>query len=423
MPDWLVNIPAGFWAVLSDMSPYLLFGFAVAGALSVLVSPEFIERHLGGRGIWPVAKASAFGVPLPLCSCGVIPVAASLRKHGASKGATVGFLISTPQTGVDSVLVTLSLLGPVFAVFRPLVALASGLIGGTLASVVDSDDTSAGAGAAACQDSCCSADPAQGRFRRALAYGFVALPRDIGRALLVGLVLAAVISAALPPKCFAGVLGGGIGAMVIMMLAGMPIYVCATASIPVVAALIAKGLSPGAALVFLMTGPATNAAAIVTIWRVLGRRTAVVYLLTVAFSALGAGVLLDFIFDAGQVPPPGPAMGWMLPEPVKWACAVVLLGVLAGAIFPRRPGAEGADEQAQHDDVTTLAIKGMTCSHCAGSVRRAVLACPGVTAADVDLATGRATVSGGEAEALGKAVEALGFSVTGARAPDRTEQA
>ena len=116
-------------------------------------------------------------------------------------------------------------------------------------------------------------------------------------------------------------------------------------------------------------------------------------------------------------------MGWMLPEPVKWACAVVLLGVLAGAIFPRRPGAEGADEQAQHDDVTTLAIKGMTCSHCAGSVRRAVLACPGVTAADVDLATGRATVSGGEAEALGKAVEALGFSVTGARAPDRTEQA
>ena len=421
MPDWLVNIPAGFWTVLSEMSPYLLFGFAVAGALSVLVSPEFIERHLGGRGIWPVVKASAFGVPLPLCSCGVIPVAASLRKHGAGKGATVGFLISTPQTGVDSVFVTLSLLGPVFAVFRPLVALASGLIGGTLASVVDSDDAAGGA-APPCQDACCAVDPARGRFRRAMGYGFVALPRDIGRALLVGLIIAAIISAAVPPMFFAGILGGGLGAMVIMMLVGIPVYVCATASIPVAAVLIAKGLSPGAALVFLMTGPATNAAAIVTIWRVLGRRTAVVYLLTVALSALAAGVLLDAIFDAGQVPPPGPAMGWMLPGPVKWACAVVLLGVLGKAMFPRRAGEHGDDEQAQRDDVTVLTVKGMTCSHCASSVRRAILACPGVTAVEVDLATGRASVEGGDGDALGEAIEALGYTVVEARASDRTVQ-
>ena len=411
-----MNIPAGFWAVLSEMSPYLLFGFAVAGALSVLVSPEFIERHLGGRGVWPVAKAAAFGVPLPLCSCGVIPVAASLRRHGASKGATVGFLISTPQTGVDSVFVTLSLLGPVFAVFRPLAALASGLIGGTLASIVDSD----GAGPAAagpCQEACCATDGHQGRFRRALAYGFVALPRDIGRALLAGLVIAAVISAAVPDDFFAGILGGGIGAMLIMMLAGVPVYVCATASVPVAAALIAKGLSPGAALVFLMTGPATNAAAIVTVWRVLGRRTAVVYLLTVALSALVAGVLLDFVFDVGQVAP-GPAMRWMLPDGVKWACAVVLLGVLAAATFTGRHGAHGAGEQAQRGAATSLKIKGMTCSHCASSVRRALLGCPGVTAAEVDLSAGRASVSGGDLDALREAVEGLGYTVAEAESGD-----
>ena len=416
MPEWLADIPADFWAVLSEMAPYLLFGFAVAGALSVLVSPEFVERHLGGRGVWPVAKASAFGVPLPLCSCGVIPVAASLRRHGASRGATVGFLISTPQTGVDSIFVTLSLLGPVFAVFRPLVALVSGMIGGTLVSVVDPDaaDTEA---AESCQEACCAGDPEQGRFRRAVAYGFGALPRDIGRALLAGLVIAAVISAAVPADFFAGVLGGGIGAMVIMMLLGVPVYVCATASVPVAAALIAKGVSPGAALVFLMTGPATNAATIATVWRVLGRRTAIVYLLTVALSALAAGVLLDLIFDVGRVSP-GPAMGWMLPDLVKWACAAALLAVLAAAVFAKHPHGHGAGEPAEHGRATTLRIKGMTCSHCANSVRRAILECPGVTEVEVDLATGRATVSGGDFGVLRKAVEMLGYTVAEAESGD-----
>ena len=120
------------WETLREMAPYLIFGFFVAGVLSVLIQPEVVERHLGGRGLWQVIKAAIFGVPLPLCSCGVIPVAASLRRHGAGSGATTSFLISTPQTGVDSIMVTLSLLGPVFAVFRPLISFVSGLLGGSL---------------------------------------------------------------------------------------------------------------------------------------------------------------------------------------------------------------------------------------------------------------------------------------------------
>ena len=137
--DWILTFVAASWAVFGAMAPYLLLGFVVAGLLSVVISPEFVERHLGGRGIWPVIKASAFGVPLPLCSCGVIPVAASLRRHGASKGATTAFLISTPQTGVDSIMVTFSLLGPVYAVFRPVVALISGVFGGAVVTASERD--------------------------------------------------------------------------------------------------------------------------------------------------------------------------------------------------------------------------------------------------------------------------------------------
>jgi len=139
VPEIVTQIPGQFWAVLLEMAPYLLFGFLVAGVLSVIISPVFVERHLGGRGFWPVIKAAALGVPLPLCSCGVIPVSASLRRHGASRGATTAFLISTPQDGVDSIAVTFGMLGWVFAVFRPIAALVSGLIGGTIVSAVDHD--------------------------------------------------------------------------------------------------------------------------------------------------------------------------------------------------------------------------------------------------------------------------------------------
>ncbi|TFG86391.1 MAG: hypothetical protein E4H18_04430, partial [Hyphomicrobiales bacterium] len=132
MLERILAIPGDFWSVLGQMSPYLLLGFAVAGVLSLLISARTVERHLGGAGFWPVFKAALFGVPLPLCSCGVIPVGASLHRKGASRGATVAFLISTPQTGVDSIMVTFSLLGLTFAVFRPVAALISGLFGGLL---------------------------------------------------------------------------------------------------------------------------------------------------------------------------------------------------------------------------------------------------------------------------------------------------
>jgi len=333
MAELLELFVKGFWDTLAEMSPYLLFGFFVAGVLSVFISAELVERHLGGRGIWPLLKASAFGVPLPLCSCGVIPVSMSLRKHGAGKGATISFLLSTPQTGVDSILVTLSLLGPVYAIFRPVAALVTGLIGGGLVQL--SDPQPADAIQPECTDACCSEKEKKPKIVRALEHGFITLPADIGKAMLVGLVIAAVISAVVPDDFFAPLLGGGILAMVIMMALGIPVYVCATASVPVAAALIAKGVSPGVAMVFLMTGPATNAAAFMTIWSVLGKKTAITYIITVAGAAIAAGLLLDRIVQgiaADIVSKPG----WMLPPIVKYVSAVVLLAVLIFAMVGTR---------------------------------------------------------------------------------------
>jgi len=324
--DLLRRIVVDFWAVFAEMSPYLLFGFFVAGLLSMLISRRTVERHLGGSGVLPLFKAAIFGIPLPLCSCGVIPVSMSLHKHGASRSATISFLLSTPQTGVDSIFVTYSLLGPVFAIFRPLAALVTGLVGGVLVNLFGYKDPSP-AHTAEFQD----ADkiiPHREKFLNGMRYAFVTLPRDIGKPLLLGLVIAAVISALVPDDFFAERLGQGLPAMLVMMAVGIPIYVCASASVPVAAALILKGLSPGAALVFLMTGPATNAAGLATIWNTLGRRTALLYLLSVAGCALASGLLLDAIIQSTHIHHAMSHAHAMLPPVVEYTSAVVLLVLL-----------------------------------------------------------------------------------------------
>lgn len=331
MSEQLTDIPIDFWMVLGEMAPYLLFGFFVAGLLSVLISPEFVERHLGGRGLWPVIKASVFGVPLPLCSCGVIPVATSIRKHGASKGATTAFLISTPQTGADSILATFSLLGPVFAIYRPIASLISGAMGGTIVSAVERNTPSERV--AQCDDACCSAGTRRSATARVLEYGFITLPRDIGRTLLVGLAVAAMISAIIPADYFSTIISPGPLQILVLMLVGIPVYICATASIPVAAGLILAGVSPGAAFALLMTGPATNAATVVTIWKIMGRQTCLIYLGTMMVAAFLGGLLLDQIVTSTEVQ--AAMHHGQMPAWIKSASAVVLLGVLAVGAFYR----------------------------------------------------------------------------------------
>ncbi len=332
----MVGLISGFalavWDTLRQMSPFLLFGFFTAGILSVFIQPEMVERHLGGGGILQIVKAALLGVPLPLCSCGVIPVAASLRRHGASPGATTSFLISTPQTGVDSILVTFSLLGPVFAIFRPAISFVSGIVGGVLVSCCGDEKGLNEKNPPVCGGECCAKGGEKNGFLRSLHYGFVTLPEDLSKALIIGILIAGVISVFVPDDYFAGILGGGIASMLVMMAVGIPMYVCATASIPIAAALIAKGISPGAALVFLMTGPATNAATISTIWKIMGKRTAVIYLSVVALCAIAAGFLLNYLFAVSALPQTGKTP-WMIPGYVEIISAVILIAILAGAFF------------------------------------------------------------------------------------------
>ena len=336
MVEFLRTIGLDFWGTLSEMSPYLLFGFGVAGVLSVWVNADVVQRHLGGMGFWQVFKASLFGVPLPLCSCGVIPVSMSLHKHGASKGATVSFLLSTPQTGADSILVTYSLMGPIFAIFRPLAAFITGVFGGCLINAVENHDPQTPLEAKKeCTDTCCSGEKKKSRLIRAFKHGFITLPSDIGRSMLIGLFIAALIAAMVPENYFADKLTGGgnhILSMLIMMVVGIPIYVCATASVPIAVQLIAIGLSPGTAFVFLMTGPATNAATLATLSSQVGKRAAAIFLLTVIISSLAGGLILDAVF-AGDITQITHAHGFMLPEWFKAICAVVLLAVLGRGVF------------------------------------------------------------------------------------------
>ncbi|MFP4356693.1 MAG: SO_0444 family Cu/Zn efflux transporter [Phycisphaerae bacterium] len=426
----LYDIAVGAWQTLAEMSPYLLFGFAVAGLLSVFLSTVWVERHLGGGGTWSVVKASALGVPLPLCSCGVIPVSASLREKGAGKGATTSFLISTPQTGADSIFVTYSLLGPFYAIYRPLLALVSGVIGGVLTNFWAKDKAAPDAqtlrqsdGEAQGDGSCCSKIPEpeekpRRRLREFWQHGFVTLPRDIGKALLLGVLISALITALVPDDFLSGALGTGFTGMLVMLAVAVPMYVCATASVPIAAALILKGASPGAALVFLMTGPATNAATIATVWKVMGRRTAMIYLLTMIGCAIAGGLLLDAVLPVAQIRQHVPHGEMALPL-WKMASAFVLLGLLGWAILGPKLRRAQPDQPADQaaEDHKTLQVEGMTCSHCAASVTESLLALPGVDSAQVDVDSGQAHVAGRDlqTDALRGAVEGRGYKLAGVK--------
>jgi uncharacterized membrane protein YraQ (UPF0718 family) len=330
MMDILLRILTEIWVVTVEMAPYLLFGFLMAGVLSVCISKDYVRRHLGSHTGLDALKAALIGVPMPICSCGVIPLAASLRKHGASRSATASFLASTPQTGVDSLLITYALLGWVFAVFRTIVAFISGIICGTAVGAVSPRDEEH---AEECTDECCQ--PNQKHIlMRMLSYGFISLPRDIARAMVLGIVLSGIISGIIPENYFADRLGDSVAAMFLMLLIGIPLYVCSSGSVPIALAFIKAGISPGAALIFLITGPATNAATLTTLWGIIGRKQLGVFLATLAACALAAGFLMNFFAPrlglAEQV-----CHAQMEHSPFNIVWAVMLIIVLAIGILPR----------------------------------------------------------------------------------------
>jgi uncharacterized membrane protein YraQ (UPF0718 family) len=284
-----------------DMAPYMLLGLTFAGVLHVFIHRDFIEKHLGGSNIASVVKAALFGIPLPLCSCGVLPVALSLRKGKASDGATISFLISTPQTGIDSIAATWGMLGPVYAIFRPVAALVMGIAGG-LATIPFSsrhDHPLASDKRFSC-NLCFEPRPHAHslwyRARRVFTYAFRDFLDDISVQLTIGIIAAGLIAFLIPDHFFEKFAANELLSMLLMIVVGVPMYICATASIPVAVVLMAKGLSPGAAFVFLAVGSATNISFILVIAEVMGKKILAVYLAALTVLSVAMGFALNGIF-------------------------------------------------------------------------------------------------------------------------------
>ena len=304
MLEAMVGIAKESWLVFKEAAPFVLFGFFAAGLLKVLIPERVIVKHLGGNGFRSVFKASLFGVPLPLCSCGVIPVAVGLRKQGASKGATASFLVSVPETGVDSVAITWALLDPLMTIIRPVSAFITALATGALINLLPEQKVAAKTDTA---ESCCSANADQNtqltqqpilqRLKDGVIYAFTDLLKDIGGWLLLGILIAGIISYFVPVDFVDRYLGGEYSSLVIMLIIGIPLYICASASTPVAAALVLKGLSPGAALVFLLAGPATNAATMTVVAKHLGKATTVAYVAAIATCSLVFGWFVNRIYE------------------------------------------------------------------------------------------------------------------------------
>lgn len=332
-------------SICLEVAPWLLAGLILAGILKEFLPTDLLRQWLGGRGIGPVLKAAVIGTPLPLCSCSVLPTAIQLHRSGASKGATVSFLVATPENGVDSIALSYVLLGPVMTILRPAAAITSAVstglfveyLAGAKRQAAGTDAASPAPAAACCCDancdreSCSAPSANQGRTARAgvVSRTAVDLLDDIAPWLLGGIVCAAVLETLLPPGAMAG-FGSGLLPMLAVAAISVPMYICASASTPVAASMLVAGISPGTVLVFLLTGPATNFASAAILWRELGGRVTAAYLLGLVGSTIAIGLAVDLLlkqlsFHASEHLS---AAGEVIPD---WIAipAAILLGIAA----------------------------------------------------------------------------------------------
>ncbi len=417
--------------LVNEMSPYLLLGFFFAGLLRVAFPTRVITRYMGGRNFRSVLNASLLGVPMPLCSCGVLPTGIGFYKNGASRGSTISFLISTPQTGVDSILATYAMLGLPLAIIRPLVALFTGLGGGLLANRADrisaksknSEKESSGSQTVAET----KAEPAPERSVRELfRYGFVELLQDISKWLIIGMLAAALLSLLIPPDFFIKTVSNEYLSMLMMLVASIPLYICATGSIPIAAVLIMKGLAPGAALVLLMAGPATNIATMAVIGNAMGKRSLRIYLISIIGGALLFGTLVNEFIPREWI------TGWMMPGMsegihehhsgwIQWVSsgALVLLimnGYVMKLVVRRRNKTqEKLKMEKMGNQFYTYNVEGMTCNHCKANVEKGLANLETITevVADPGINQVRLQAEGLSDSEVKECVEGLGYVFKG----------
>ena len=411
----MVNILAEIWSLLCEMSPYLLLGFLLAGLMHEFIPNKIYTKYLGEPSLKSVVLAALFGVPLPLCSCGVIPTAMGIRKEGASKGATISFLIATPQTGVDSIIATYSLMGLPFAIIRPIVAFVTAIFGGVLSNSFSTDPSPKRTESNKPLPSGESSEEAGGlveRFRRALSYAFGEMMEDIGKWLAIGLIVAGIITAAVPDSWFTIFQGNTLYSVLFVLAFSIPMYLCATGSIPIALALMLKGLTPGAALVLLMAGPASNAASILVVSKVLGKRSMLIYLIAIITGAVLFGFGIDYLLPREWFTAPIEQYAACHEEGISifsYICTGLLLVLLIRALFFAHHHHHHHLEEA----CIIYNVEGMNCNHCAENVKKAIAAVEGVEQVEVSLHEGTASIVGSpnETEVL-RAVESIGFKAS-----------
>jgi len=398
------------WQIMLELSAPLIFGLLLAGVMRVYFPTGLVHAHMSRANFSSVFRASLIGVPMPLCSCGVVPTAIGLRDQGASKGATTSFLISTPQTGVDSVLVSASMLGWPFAIFKLIAAFVSGIAGGLLVNRLTTEDKEVNVEKQQGTDYQSSQD----KFITVFRYALFDLLASIYLWLIGGILIAAAITTLVPADFFHQLAWTqGLAGMLLVLLIALPLYVCTTASVPIAASLIASGMPAGTALVFLMAGPATNVVTFGAIYRALGLKVLILYLGTVIVASVGLGMAFDFVIDtrvSKTVAHVHHNFYWWQIFSAYLLSGLLLMLTLKG-LKNRIQGNKSGNEVNDID--IKLKIEGMTCPHCVATVKRTVEEITGVEEANPDLSTGWVYIKGEglDKDALIQSINKVGYKV------------
>ena len=441
--DFFIEFLKELAYLTGEMGIYLLLGFFIAGIIHSFLPEGFVSKHVGEKGFVSSFKSALFGVPLPLCSCGVVPTALSLKKSGASNGAVVSFLISTPQTGMDSIAATYSLLGSFFAFFRVVVAFITGIIGGFITDVFVKEEEvadikdkgfepSCGCGSEEnycsvednCGCGCDSENKSSGyslmeRVKDVFKYGFGELLESIAKWLVLGLVIGALISVIVPDNFFSLYLSNRFLTYILILAVSVPVYICATGSIPIAASLILKGVSPGAGFVFLMAGPATNSVTFTVLYKTIGKKSTLIYLITIVLGAIVGGLIIDFFFldlTVKQVIANRSVSSMSL---TKIIGGIVFALLLLKALTPKKKESCGCNGEVKVEEKVNegvekriFKVNGMTCNHCKMNVSKIVSEIKGVKNYSINLETAELFIEGDfDFEVLKRSLEKSGYSI------------
>ncbi len=378
------------WSTTLALSFWLLVGLLIAGILHVIVPDSFVRRHLGhSKGAWAVFKAVIFGVPMPLCSCGVIPAALGIKKQGAGDGASIGFLISTPQTGIDSIMVSASMLGLPFAIFKLASAFVIGIAGGLWAYFFDENDI---------ENPKNNEDKNNDNKKRGFADIFVFAIDDllkmVWKWLVFGVIISAAISTWLPHDFFTNYLPDNIIVeMLIVLLISLPMYICATASVPIAAALVTAGMPTGAALVFLMAGPASNVATIGAVYRAFGLKKLMIYLISVVVGSMLGGLIFDSVINPAI---PTQEMQLMNTDSMIANISAIILVVmlLRFLILDIKSWLRERIKADYNTESKVLTVDGMTCDGCASKLKTALMLLPTIQNVKITLSNKQVEIFG-----------------------------